>query len=339
MTVGAVPGLEWQWPRPDSAVPAAQVLGVMRFGAAAAPADDLPCLDVATAALVPADGWQAAWTLAAELEAGRHGEVSYRRGGGFLFGTLRVREADFAGGDPAGALQRAAAHAYRQLFAAVDALGHYGLLRVWNYLPRINAVEHGSERYRQFNAGRQDAFAACGRALAGEVPAACALGSAGGDLVVAFLACTGAPRAVENPRQVSAYHYPPDYGVRSPTFARATLLQHAAGTLLFVSGTASIVGHRTVHPGDVRAQTRETLANIDAVLDEAARVGGGRRLAAGELAYIAYLRHPADLAAVRAEVEARIGTQAAVAYVQADVCRADLLVEIEASGGHPIQGL
>lgn len=337
MTLAA--GLELYWQAPADAMAGAQCLGVMRFGGAGAvlPAD-LPCLQVDTPTLQPVPCWQAAWTTDAALESGIHGEVRYRRGGGLLFGVLRVREAEFAGEDVAGALQRAAAHAYRQLFAAVDALGHPGLLRVWNYLPRINAIEHGSERYRQFNAGRQDAFAACGRALSGEVPAACALGSAGGDLVLAFLASTGRPRAVENPRQVSAYDYPVDYGPRSPTFSRAALLQHGGATLLFVSGTASIVGHRTVHLGDVRAQTRETLANIEAVLDEATRVGGGPRLPAAALGYIAYVRHAADLPAVRAEVDTHLGEQARVVYVQADVCRADLLVEIEASGGHPIQG-
>lgn len=336
MTVPAVLGLDRQARFEPAA--AARWLGLMRFGEAggALPAD-LPCLQVDAPALPSAPAWQAAWTADVALETGAHGAVRWRRGGGLLFGTLAVREADFAAGDAAGALRAAASHAYRQLFAAIDALGHPGLLRIWNYLPRINAIEHGSERYRQFNAGRQDAFAAAGRALAGEVPAACALGSAGGDLCVAFLAAAGRPVAVENPRQVSAYHYPADYGPRSPTFSRAAYLQHGGGTLLFVSGTASIVGHRTVHAGDVAAQTRETLANIDAVLDEAAR-RGGPRLAAAALDYIAYLRHAADLPVVRAEVEARLGAAARVAYVQADICRADLLVEIEASGGHPIQG-
>ena len=38
--------------------------------------------------------------------------------------------------------------------------------------------------------------------------------------------------------------------------------------MLFVSGTASIVGHETQHRGDVVAQTRETLANLSSVLAE-----------------------------------------------------------------------
>ena len=133
---------------------------------------------------------------------------------------------------------------------------------------------------------------------------------------------------VENPRQVSAFHYPSLYGPRSPTFSRAALAHPPGQEILFVSGTASIVGHQTVHPGNVRAQTAECLDNIEAVLAEAAGVARSGRFAPGDLGYRAYVRHPADLAAVRQVVMQRL-CDAPVVYVQADVCRADLLVEIE----------
>ncbi|CAL96536.1 hypothetical protein [Azoarcus olearius] len=333
MTVAVVPEFDWQ----GAAGGEADLLGLLHFGMPAAPPTAAPQLRVAAPMLAPALAWQAGWRLDGEPSAGHAGRVHYRCADGLLFGVLTVAEADFAAADPATALQRATTHAYTEVFACADALAHPRLLRVWNYLPRINQVEFGLERYRAFNAGRQLAFSASGRTLTGEVPAACALGSADGELAIAFIATTGRPRAVENPRQLSAYHYPAEYGPRSPTFSRAALLQHGGGTLLFVSGTASIVGHRSVHLGDARAQTVETLANIEAVLTEAGRVGG-ERFAADSLAYIAYVRHAADYPAVRAEVEARLGPRAAVAYVQADVCRAELLVEIEASGGHPIRG-
>ena len=67
---------------------------------------------------------------------------------------------------------------------------------------------------------------------------------------------------VENPRQVSAYRYPPTYGPRvADLLARGAGRTSAAATIaLFISGTASIVGHETVHQGDVRAQTRRDAA-------------------------------------------------------------------------------
>ena len=105
---------------------------------------------------------------------------------------------------------------------------------------------HGLERYRQFNIGRQDAFLDSHRGATGNVPAASAIGLAGGPLSVAFLAGATPALAVENPRQVSAYLYPADYGPRSPTFSRAVRATLSGQEALFVSGTASIVGHRTV---------------------------------------------------------------------------------------------
>jgi len=338
------PALQLHWPLAADAALDAHDLGALVFGAPvsgelAAPGlspAHQPILRVATPALAPEQPWLAAWRSAGPLRQGRHGRVSYRCADGLLFGVVTVAEdEDTATGVPR--LQRAAELAYDDLFGTLDALAHPHLLRVWNYLPRINAEEGGEERYRQFNTGRQAAFATHGRTLTGEVPAACALGVSGGPLAIAFLAATQSALAVENPRQVAAYNYPPAYGRRSPTFARATLARHGGQCLLFVSGTASIVGHRTLHQGDVVAQTRETLANIDALLAEASRLAPDAGFRAEDLAYVAYLRRPQDLPLVRAEVERRLGADAAIAYVQADVCRADLLVEIEASGGHPME--
>src|ERR1700727_1147856 len=100
---------------------------------------------------------------------------------------------------------------------------------------------------------------------------------------------------IKTPRQTSAYHYPPKFGKHSPTFSRACLAPAHAGTRLFISGTASIVGHASLHPGDVRAQTRETLANIKALLDEANRLSGSMRYKLDNMKMKVYVRHAEDL--------------------------------------------
>jgi enamine deaminase RidA (YjgF/YER057c/UK114 family) len=106
--------------------------------------------------------------------------------------------------------------------------------------------------------------------------------------------------------------------------------------MLFISGTASIVGHQTLHSGDVVAQTRECLHNIAAVVAEANRQAPDADFRLDRLAYKVYVRHPDNLDAVRREIRQFIGGPVTAIYLQADVCRADLLVEIEASGGHAI---
>lgn len=275
-----------------------------------------------------------------ELAAGRRsskalrpGSLSYRYGGDIVFGAVCISEAAIEGGSPETALSQATMTAYQDIFEVLEQTGHRHLLRVWNYLPEINRETEGDERYRQFNAARQAAFRCAGRATVGTVPAACALGSpAGSPISIYFLAARRPPTVVENPRQTSAYHYPPKFGACSPTFARACVLQQSPGTSLFVSGTASIVGHETLHCGDVTAQTRETLTNIDALLQEANKVAGSARYCLEGLKYKVYVRHASDLAAIESVLSAALDSSTTIVYLQADLCREDLLVEIEATG-------
>jgi chorismate lyase / 3-hydroxybenzoate synthase len=224
-------------------------------------------------------------------------------------------------------IEAAAGHAYAGLFDALHTTGFPQLLRVWNYLPRINEEGEAMERYKRFNAGRQQAFLDAGeRAFEGS-PAACAIGCADGPLRVRFLAGRGRVRHVENPRQVSAYHYPQRYGPRAPTFSRAALAEAGEGRLgLF------IVGHESVHRGDVRAQVRETVANLQAVLANARSKSNGP-WSLRDLHGVVYVRHADDHAAVvdeLARVAPELGRDAdPLVFLYADICRRELDVEIE----------
>jgi chorismate lyase / 3-hydroxybenzoate synthase len=277
------------------------------------------------------------WSVGEHIESGSHGRVHYARGADFLFGSLAVQETEEtspAAPGSRGPLEIATELAYRDLYAALAAVGNPPLVRVWNYIPDINIDTHGLERYRQFNTARHEASLAAGRAVSGNVPAACALGAVSGSpLTIYFLASRHAPAFIENPRQVSAYRYPPQYGPRSPAFSRATVLGEGDEALLFISGTASIVGHRTLHAGDPAAQTRETLVNIAALLEEAVRRSGSRTLRLETLALKVYVRDPEDLPVIRSEIESAVGRGAPLLYLEADICRQDLAVEIEAVGG------
>jgi chorismate lyase / 3-hydroxybenzoate synthase len=325
-----VAGLTFRTIADEASVPreTARILGGDRLGAGL-PVADWPEQAIAArlAGSGPA-GLREIWLSPLDCHGGFDQGIAWRRAGDVLYGVIELDEADFvdAARTP---LQAASETAYRRIFQLLDAQGLPELWRVWNYLAEINTETHGLERYRQFNMGRQDAFLACNRGATGNVPAACALGLAGGPLSIAFLAGKTPAVPVENPRQVSAYHYPADYGPRSPTFSRAALVHPPGQEILFISGTASIVGHRSMHVGDVAGQTRETLANILAVLDQAnqlARLGVFRR---EQLVCRTYLRNEGDQAAVAAVIGELLGP-VEVCYVVADVCRADLLVEIEA---------
>src|SRR5690606_26838153 len=117
-------------------------------------------------------------------------------------------------------------------------------------------------------------------------------------------------------------------------FSRASVANVGNSRHLFLSGTASIVGHETLHDGDIAAQTRETLANIRAVIGEAANKTQ-TQCALIDLDYIVYVRRAADLSTVRAIVEAELGSAVRASYRLAYICRAELLVENEGSAQLP----
>lgn len=303
---------------------AARALGGFAF-AGDAPAPLLGAGPPRLAGSVDVEVWAGA---AAPTRHGRHGGWQWRADEHWLWADLR------ASGDDLESLTR---QAYAELFALLDAHGGLQLQRLWNYLRDINGEQQGLERYRRFNVGRQQAFLDAGRSAFAGAPAACALGLPAGaadELVISVLAGRTPCAAVENPRQVSAYDYPSDYGPRSPTFSRAARLELGGGRdALLVSGTASIVGHASVHEGDVQAQAREIVANLRALLQAASRPGG-QRFELDRFACTVYLRRAGDLDAVRGVFEAAVGRDSPAArqavYLHADICRSDLLVEIEA---------
>jgi enamine deaminase RidA (YjgF/YER057c/UK114 family) len=264
------------------------------------------------------------WVGSAPVIAGASGDIRFRHDGEYLFGILQVDEPVEASTSP---LQQTTESAYRQIFALMASLGYPVSLRFWNYIAGINKVTHGLERYRQFNLGRQEAYLASGREVKDDLPAACALGIDQGPLSIAFLAGRTPGLPIEIPRQISAYDYPQDYGPRSPTFSRAYLLPQAG--LLLISGTASIIGHQTVHIGDVKAQTRETLTNLQAVIAAANRHLPG--FEPKHLACRVYVRHAEDIPTIAREIEDAWGPGIEASFVRADICRADLLLEIEAT--------
>ncbi len=265
------------------------------------------------------------WLTGWPVSAGRRDEVAWRRAGDLLF--LNAEWPDDAHSDPAAAAETA----YRELLAVAAEQGCREMLRAWNYLPAINAGVGDAERYRRFCLGRAVALKAAGYGD-GELCAGTAIGSDEDQLRIYLLCGAQSGVNIENPRQLSAYRYPREYGPSSPSFARATALDGGPGqALLMISGTASVVGHRTLHVGDVAAQLEEIIRNLEILLSEAAE-----RLERPEPADLnaesllrVYLRHAGDWPLVERRLRQR-WPEARLAGLRGDICRSDLLVEIEA---------
>lgn len=219
---------------------------------------------------------------------------------------------------------------YLEMVQSLRELGFPCFLRIWNHVARINDDSSGLERYREFSLGRHEAFAALGYALRSDLPAASAVGMTGDDdLAVHFIASREPGEQVENPRQVSAFSYPPEYGPRSPSFSRGTVKRWSGGAQLFLSGTASIIGHQTVHHDDLVLQLEETLTNMRAVIGEAERRAGVEPVGLAALRTVkTYVRHRADAELLGRRIREEI-PGAELLFLQADICRRDLLLEIE----------
>jgi chorismate lyase/3-hydroxybenzoate synthase len=206
--------------------------------------------------------------------------------------------------------------------------------RVWNFMADINEGQGDDERYQQFCLGRARAFAAIGgTAPVFGYPAATAVGRQGGprSLQVCWFAGREPGTAIENPRQVSAFHYPRNYGPAAPSFSRAMVVP---GPLFLVSGTSSIVGHASLHHGDLEAQLRETLVNVDTLLHRAQASGHVASATLGADSLIkAYVRRHGDAAKVESGLRDHYGPDVPTLVVAADICRPELLVEIEVLHG------
>jgi len=228
-----------------------------------------------------------------------------------------------------GDVERAARAAYERLITCVRPSAHPYILRIWNYFAGINEGGGDTERYRRFCVGR--AAGVDGR-FNDPPPAATAIGASEGEGFLQVVAlCARAPAiALENPRQTPAWRYPREYGPVSPGFSRGAVLDADTATpRLLASGTASIVGHVSQHVDDVAAQLSESVANLEALLAEgSAKLQRPFALADCEALRV-YLRDPADLARVQ-EAVARTALPAdRVVYLQGDVCRRELSVELE----------
>jgi chorismate lyase/3-hydroxybenzoate synthase len=306
----------------EHAAPAAvlaqpDVLAVIGFGAAAPPLHDAAYLHIGLEALHGAAPL-VVWRGRAPAQRGYDGAIRWSSDGDYVFAALEVDEAEHGG------IARAAQRAYEMLFAWCRANSGRHVLRIWNYLDAINDGSGDDERYRQFCSGRA---AGMNGLFAGAYPAATAIGRNDGrrTLQLYWLAARAPGMPLENPRQISAWRYPRRYGPAAPNFARA-MRAPTQNPQLYISGTAAIVGHTSHHAHDSAAQLEETLANLDSLLRSAP--GHTHGLGAGSVLK-AYVRRREDAARLHTRLRQLLGADVPLLLLQGDVCRAELLVEVD----------
>jgi chorismate lyase / 3-hydroxybenzoate synthase len=259
------------------------------------------------------------WETAAPVQLGREERIGYAQSEALLIAQLRVDATAMR--DP----RAATAAAYAELLAFFARRPGWHWVRSWNYIGDIHRNadrgEGDEERYRQFVLGRHEVLSA-EAGFEARLPAATAIGMSGEELLIYVLGARQPGAQVENPRQVSAFRYPRQYGPRSPSFSRARRLDWSDGSDLIVSGTASVVGHETAHPGDAQRQLRETLENLQQLRRDAGAVDWSA--ACTKL----FVRNAETYANAHALIAEALPDQA-VCVLAGDICRADLALEVE----------
>jgi len=223
--------------------------------------------------------------------------------------------------------------------------GLENVVRTWFYLGGITEPEGEKERYQELNRARSDFYhdiqfcSALRRETQGPriYPASTGIGMAGTGLVLSCLALETRRKDIllqplENPQQTPAYSYGPQFSPQSPKFSRAMALVLGDYATTWVSGTASIVNAESCHRDDIERQTEQTIDNIERLIAAENFAAHGIPRAGASLHDMAkirvYLKRPQDWLPCQAICRRRFGNVPAI-YAVADVCRPELLVEIE----------
>ena len=228
-------------------------------------------------------------------------------------------------------------------------LGH--IVRQWNYIEdllHLRSTPSGKrQNYQIFNDIRQRFYSRF-RFPAG-FPAATGIGMKHGGVVLEFQALAPAKAfhsvPLSNPLQTDAHRYSQDVLVgdpdksgrpkASPLFERAKFVGRGPERIIFISGTAAVREQATAAAEDVSAQTRITIENIRRLISaENLKAHGIKGDGNGRpLAYLrAYVKRRRDIPAVKRICRKDFGDIPAH-FVAADVCREDLLVELEGVAG------
>lgn len=129
---------------------------------------------------------------------------------------------------------------------------------------------------------------------------------------------------------LTVYEYPSIYGLSSPKFTCAMYVENGIEKYILVFGTASIVGADTVYINDIEKQTMTTIENILLLLSQSnLQRYGIRQLEENRKIIKAYIKRWDDYQIVKKICQEKFGARD-IAYLQCDICRKDLLVEMEA---------
>ncbi|MEG1464696.1 MAG: hypothetical protein RSC11_07345 [Mucinivorans sp.] len=231
-----------------------------------------------------------------------------------------------------------------EVFCVVEAillqenLSPNDISRQWNYIEQITCLNQGRQNYQEFNDARSEFYSTT--SWKEGYPAATGIGTSfGGVMVEIDAAHLSWARiiAIDNSLQVAAHEYSKQVLLGSkmlstPKFERAKAVDYGDGKVkIYISGTAAIRGEESLVGVGITEQTIATLENIE-FLCSPENLATHSITVNSKVQYNSlrvYLKFRSDYMTTRDIIEKRYGTGLPVLYVLTDVCRDELLVEIE----------
>ncbi len=223
------------------------------------------------------------------------------------------------------------------------------VVRQWNYIERIHHLKtingHQRQNYQLFNEARGEYYRQT--TMYDGYPAATGIGAFFSGITIECMAVSSGNKMLKivpvgNPQQLHAYKYEQSvlkgepeiqrHTNQVPLFERAKLITDGHDSVVYISGTASIKGQETIGLDDPEQQTQTTIENMEALTSKQNLLAHCPELKVipDKYSYIrVYVKNKEDLPLVQKICTDHFGNIPA-SYVIADICRQDLLVEIEA---------
>lgn len=226
---------------------------------------------------------------------------------------------------------------------SLEGMEFSSIIRQWSYIGNITGMHGEEQNYQVFNNLRAKFYAKSNNWIG--FPAATGIGMRTNGIVVDFVAASlkGIVRRypLKNPAQIDAHEYSQnvlvgnsgsgEHELKTPRFERAMVIWNNRMNRVIISGTAAITGENTVATGDVGEQTNITLNNIESLVspENIKNTIKNSGFSEGKISVMrGYVKHKKDVTKVRDIIKQRY-PDVPLLMVEADICRDDLLVEIE----------
>jgi enamine deaminase RidA (YjgF/YER057c/UK114 family) len=218
------------------------------------------------------------------------------------------------------------------------------VVRQWNYIEDILRIggenSKSQQNYQIFNDVRTKYYKRA--EFVNGYPAATGIGMDTGGVLIDFIASSRdkniSVNSIKNPRQTDAHLYSKKVLIgdenakkTSPKFERAKVVSSQNSGEIYISGTAAIRGERTVEEQEIVSQVQTTIGNINELISINNLKKNGVSLFDKQVMISSlrvYVRYEQDINKV-ADVCKQYFPKIPTLYLIADICRNNLLVEIE----------